>query len=61
MAVPKRRMSKMKGRKRRTHYTALTATVATCRHCGAPTRPHFVCPSCGFYRGRSVIAVPERT
>ncbi|MDR1577709.1 MAG: 50S ribosomal protein L32 [Deltaproteobacteria bacterium] len=60
MAVPKRRMSKMKGRQRRTHYTAVTATVASCRHCGAPARPHFACPSCGHYRGRPIITIAER-
>jgi large subunit ribosomal protein L32 len=59
MAVPKRRMSKMKGRKRRTHYVALTPTVSVCNQCGAPTRPHFACPVCGVYRGRQAIAVAE--
>ncbi|MDR1085144.1 MAG: 50S ribosomal protein L32 [Deltaproteobacteria bacterium] len=59
MAVPKRRMSKMKGRKRRTHYTALTPTVVTCASCGAPTRPHFACPSCGQYRGRQTRPAAE--
>jgi large subunit ribosomal protein L32 len=52
MAVPKRRMSKMTGRKRRTHYTALAPTVVKCSNCGAPSRPHFACPVCGQYRGR---------
>ncbi|MDR2140532.1 MAG: 50S ribosomal protein L32 [Deltaproteobacteria bacterium] len=57
MAVPKRRTSKMKGRKRRTHYTALTATVTACRSCGSPVRPHNACPACGQYRGREIIKV----
>jgi large subunit ribosomal protein L32 len=59
MAVPKRRTSKMKGRKRRTHYVAITATVTSCRNCGAPVRPHFVCPACGQYRGRKFLEIEE--
>jgi large subunit ribosomal protein L32 len=54
MAVPKRKMSKMKGRQRRSHYKALTATVVKCANCGEPTRPHHVCGSCGVYRGRLI-------
>ncbi|UQZ89672.1 50S ribosomal protein L32 [Deltaproteobacteria bacterium Smac51] len=55
MAVPKRKQSKMKGRKRRTHYTALTPTVVKCSNCGEPKRPHHVCLSCGTYRGRQFL------
>jgi large subunit ribosomal protein L32 len=57
MAVPKRKQSKMKGRKRRTHYTALAPTVTKCAHCGEPKLPHHACPACGMYRGRQVLAV----
>jgi large subunit ribosomal protein L32 len=55
MAVPKRKQSKMKGRKRRTHYTALTPTVVKCSNCGEPKRPHHVCLACGTYRGRQIL------
>ena len=57
MAVPKRRVSKQRKRKRRTHYKAATATVHDCPRCGDPKVPHRVCPSCGYYRGRSVLDV----
>ena len=30
------------------------AGVNTCANCGAPTRPHHVCPTCKTYRGRDV-------
>ena len=49
----------MKGRKRRTHYTALAPTVVKCSHCGEPKRPHHVCTHCGTYRGRQLLAVAE--
>ncbi len=59
MAVPKRKTSKMKGCKRRTHYTALTPTVVKCSNCGEPKRPHHLCPHCGTYRGRQLVAAAE--
>ena len=29
-----------------------------CNQCGEPILPHRVCPSCGYYQGREVVA-PE--
>ncbi|HKJ02984.1 MAG TPA: 50S ribosomal protein L32 [Longimicrobiales bacterium] len=55
MAVPKKRTSKQRKRKRRTHYKAEPVTVGTCPKCGDPRVPHRVCPSCGFYRGEAVL------
>ncbi len=44
---------------RRSH-DALTATgVSTCPQCGEPKRPHYVCPKCGTYKGRTVIKKEE--
>ncbi|MFH1135929.1 MAG: 50S ribosomal protein L32 [Pseudomonadota bacterium] len=59
MAVPKRRMSKSKGRKRRTHYTAARPTVVKCSQCDEPKLPHHACPHCGTYRQRQVIEVAD--
>ena len=47
MAVPKRRNSKTRGAKRRTHYKVSLRAVTKCSSCGAYKRPHRVCPSCG--------------
>ena len=49
MAVPKRRNSKTRGAKRRTHYKIRLSSVIKCSKCGAYKRPHTVCPSCGEY------------
>ena len=55
MPNPKRRHSKARGRKRRTHYKATAPAIAACANCGEMKMNHKVCPACGFYDGRSVI------
>ncbi|MDX1567718.1 MAG: 50S ribosomal protein L32 [Longimicrobiales bacterium] len=55
MAVPKKRTSKQRKRKRRTHYKAESPTLDVCQSCGDPKRPHHVCPTCGHYRGEAVV------
>ena len=59
MAVPKKKTSKAKGRKRRAHYKANAAALVNCENCGDKKRPHYVCPHCGFYRGKKIIATTE--
>jgi len=58
MAVPKRRTSKQRKRKRRTHYKASEATLSTCSKTGDPAIRHRVCPTSGRYRGK-LIFEPE--
>jgi large subunit ribosomal protein L32 len=57
MAHPKRRQSKSRSAKRRTHYKASAPTVATCPNCGSNKQPHVVCTTCGYYNGRKIIDV----
>lgn len=53
---PKRKHSKGR-RDRRRSQDALTATpVVACANCGEKRLAHTVCPSCGFYDGREVVA-----
>jgi large subunit ribosomal protein L32 len=59
MAVPKRRTSKSKKRKRRTHYKAATPTLNPCPKCGAARQPHHVCPNCGFYKGVKRLVIED--
>ena len=54
-AVPKRRISRTRRDKRRTHWKMKKPTFTSCAHCGQPARPHRVCASCGYYRGREYI------
>ena len=55
MAHPKRKTSKQRRNKRRTHYKAQEMTLAKCSNCGVTVRYHRVCPECGFYKGKLAI------
>ena len=55
MAVPKRRVSKMKKNVRRSHLALSAPGMVTCSNCGELTLSHRVCPNCGFYKGRQVV------
>jgi large subunit ribosomal protein L32 len=59
MPNPKRKHSKSRTGKRRAHDYLTPVLSGNCPHCGEPRLPHRVCPKCGFYRGRVVIAKKE--
>ena len=58
MGVPKKRTSKMRRDRRRAGNNKLKSAVQViaCSNCGAPVLPHRVCPACGQYGGRKVLA-----
>jgi large subunit ribosomal protein L32 len=56
MAVPKKRQSSQRRDKRRANHTAAKPRLNTCPRCHSPRLPHRVCPVCGTYAGREVIA-----
>ncbi|RDC63009.1 50S ribosomal protein L32 [Adhaeribacter pallidiroseus] len=55
MAHPKRKISKTRRDKRRTHYKLTPSTHMECSNCGSPVLYHRVCSECGFYRGKQAI------
>ena len=57
MLVPKHKVSKSRGRKRRTFYKIEAVNPAVCKQCGSPKRAHMICPSCGYYHDRQVLSV----
>ena len=59
MAVPKHKMSKSRRDKRRTHQKIEGLNLSTCPECGEPTQPHHACPSCGAYKGRTVVKADD--
>jgi large subunit ribosomal protein L32 len=58
MPNPKRKMSKTRRDKRRTHYKATVPSLSRCANCGELKLAHRACPNCGYYAGRSMF-VPE--
>ena len=54
MAVPKRRTSKTRKRKRRTHWKLKAHNLVECSNCDEKILSHRVCPECGYYKGRKV-------
>lgn len=59
MAVPKKKVSKQRRRKRRGAMKAEMPSVQSCPKCGDPKLPHRVCPTCGTYKGEQVFEVEE--
>jgi len=53
--LPKRRTSKARSRKRRSHLALRAKNLVLCPVCHEPKLPHHACLSCGTYRGRKVI------
>jgi large subunit ribosomal protein L32 len=60
MPVPKRRHSKSRRNKRRSHDSLTIPHLSICPECGEAKRPHVVCPHCGMYKGKQVIEIKER-
>jgi large subunit ribosomal protein L32 len=59
MPNPKRRHSKQRTRTRRAHDFLVPKSLSTCPQCHEAKLPHRVCPKCGYYKGREVIAVKD--
>jgi large subunit ribosomal protein L32 len=56
MAVPKQRQSHARTNKRRSQHRIAPPGLRHCPRCHSPRLPHRVCPVCGTYAGREVIA-----
>jgi large subunit ribosomal protein L32 len=59
MPNPKRRHSKSRTSKRRTHDSLKKTSLSVCPQCQEPKPPHVVCKNCGYYNTRQVRAVSE--
>ncbi|MFQ5543684.1 MAG: 50S ribosomal protein L32 [Nitrospiria bacterium] len=59
MPNPKRKTSKSRRDKRRTHKKLKPVVRSLCPQCHELKRPHFVCLSCGTYKKRQVLSVKE--
>ena len=59
MPNPKRRHSKQRTAKRRSHDFLTPTGVSRCTNCDEFKLPHHACPKCGEYKGRAVIEVKQ--
>lgn len=59
MPVPKRRTSKSKRNKRRSHDRLSMPALSVCPQCNEAKLPHQVCPHCGIYKGKEVLIIEE--
>ena len=53
---PKRKHSKGRRDRRRAHVSLTPTQVVACSNCGEKGVSHTVCPNCGFYDGKEVVA-----
>ena len=57
MAVPKKKHSKSRRDKRRSHDSLTPPNVVPCPQCNEPRLPHHICLHCGYYKKEVVIEV----
>jgi large subunit ribosomal protein L32 len=55
MALPKRKVSKTRRDKRRTHDKAMSFGLVNCESCGEMKRAHYMCPNCRTYSKRQIL------
>jgi len=59
MAVPQNRITRSRRNNRRSHDSLEAGNPQECSNCGELKRPHHVCPSCGHYGDREIIAAND--
>ena len=59
MAQPKRRWSKARTGLKRSTWKLENQNLVECSHCHELIKQHIVCPTCGYYDGKEVVAKKE--
>ena len=60
MALPKRKHSRSRRDKSRTHQRIAMVQLCSCPQCKKPIRPHTVCRYCGYYNGKQILQVETK-
>lgn len=55
MAVPKKKLTRARRGKRRSHLALNRLNLSSCPKCNETIIPHHVCQTCGTYKGDQVI------
>ncbi|MCK5768040.1 MAG: 50S ribosomal protein L32 [Candidatus Atribacteria bacterium] len=59
MPMPKRKTSKSRKNKRRTHWNLTETKLTECPRCHEMKLPHRACPECGYYNGKKIVISTE--
>lgn len=59
-ALPKRKISKGRRDRRRSHLALKTTHLVPCPQCHELRLPHHVCPHCGSYKGSEIIEIKSK-
>ena len=59
MANPKRKTSKARRDKRRSHWALKASAFSLCPECQAPKLPHRLCMNCGYYKNQMILEIKE--
>ncbi|MFB0545961.1 MAG: 50S ribosomal protein L32 [Anaerolineae bacterium] len=59
-ALPKRKISKGRRNRRRSHHALRLPHLIACPQCHEPRLPHHVCLFCGNYKGVEVVAIKAK-
>ena len=62
MPNPKKKHTRSRRDMRRSHNSGVEVPqLVACPNCKSPRLPHNVCPACGFYKDRVVVAQKAKT
>lgn len=56
---PKRKHSKGRRDRRRSQDFLVAINLVQCSNCGEMRPPHTVCPNCGHYQGKEILATDK--
>lgn len=57
--LPKRKLSKGRRDRRRSHDALVSVNLVQCSQCGEMRPSHTVCPKCGYYQGREIVSMEK--
>lgn len=58
---PKKRHSRQRQGKRRAAIHLTAKNLVKCSNCGSSVLPHQICGNCGYYQGRAILKVNEKS
>lgn len=61
MGTPKKRHNRGRTGTRRSHHALQPVKLVKCAKCGTAIKSHHMCPVCGYYAGREVMAIVSKT